>query len=58
MKNNYVPGGIYIIRSKEEKDKLLASGHFSIIKTHYVNKPKWQFWKRKQVGYYEMVYKY
>ena len=58
MKNNYVPGCVYIIKSKEEKDKLLESGHFSIIKTCYLYKPKWQFWKKKQVGYYEMMYKY
>lgn len=52
----YVPGCIYNVRSEQEKNEKMATGHFSIIQIHYENKPKWQFWKRKKVGYYEMMY--
>ena len=55
---NYVPGCVYIIYTKQERDELLKTGHFSIIRTQYIKYPKWMFWKRKKVGYYEMMYSF
>ena len=48
---NYIPGCTYIVRNKETFEEMLATGNFCCIDITYEYKPKWQFWKRKKIGY-------
>lgn len=52
---NYIPGCTYIVRNKETFEEMLATGNFCCIDITYEYKPKWQFWKRKKIGYYTMM---
>jgi len=51
------PGWVYFLTDRALVDKLLATGNFSIIKTHFTNECKkwWEFWKIKRPISYEVM---
>lgn len=51
----YIPGCTYIVYDKETFKEMLATGNFHCIDITYEYKPKWQFWKRKKIGYYTLM---
>ena len=49
------PGCIYRVKRKKDLERILATGNFLWIKTLYIPKKWWQFWKRKKIAYYEVM---
>ena len=48
------PGWVYFLTNRKLVYDLVATGNFSILKTHFTNENKkwWEFWKiKKPVGY-------
>ena len=49
------PGDTYLIVRKKDLKEILATGNFALIKTVYIPKKWWQFWKKKKIAYYEVM---
>ena len=49
------PGVTYQVKNKKILKELLDTGNFLWIKTHYIPRKWWQFWKIKKVACYEIM---
>ena len=51
-----MPGDTYYIEDEKTFKKLVDTGNFIWIKTYYTSKQWWEFWKRKKIIGYEIMY--
>ena len=49
------PGITYTVKSKKILKELLATGNFLWIKTNYIPKKWWEFWKVKKIANYVVM---